>query len=102
VLSIKVPPDSNIANQKRFATTTEEKGDSSAPVLKWNFGDKQESSGCRNAPKVGSSMESWSDENYWKTSDDGGNRSPYFWERTFMNEPGEDTKREQDSNCKTQ
>ena len=72
----------------------------SAPVWKWNFDDKQESS-SRNAPKVGTTTDPWSDENYWKNCDDG-NRSPYFWERTFMNEPEEGVKKEQDSNCKTQ
>ena len=100
MLSIKVPPVDNTANQKQPATTAEEKPVPSAPLLKWKFGDKQESSG-RNAPKVGTSMDPWSDENYWKNGDDG-NRSPYFWERTFMNEPEQDTGKEQDSNCKTQ
>ena len=100
VLSIKVPPDSNTANQKRSASTLKEKSVASAPVLKWNFDDKQELSG-QNAPKIGTTTDPWSDENYWKNCDDG-NRSPYFWERTFMNEPEEGVKKEQDSNCKTQ
>ena len=95
VLSVKVPPDSNTANQKRPA---EEKPVASAPLLqKMKLSDKQEMS----APKGGTTIDPWSDENYWKSCDDG-NRSPYFWERTFMNEPEEDTKKEQDSNCKTQ
>ena len=100
VLSIKIPPNSNTANPKQPATTAEEKPLASAPVLKWNLGDKQESS-SRCAPKAGTTLDPWSDENYWKNCNDG-NRSPYFWERTFMNEPEEDTKKEQDSNCKTQ
>ena len=97
VLSIKIPPDSNTStgNQRRV-TTADTKPVASAPVTKWNFGE--ELSG-RNAPNGRGAM--WSDENYWKNCDDG-NRSPYFWERTFMNQPEEDTKKEQDSNCKTQ
>ena len=97
VLSVKVPLDSNTVNQKRPA---EEEPVASAPLLKMKLSDKQEMSD-RNAPKGGTTIDPWSDENYWKSCDDG-NRSPYFWERTFMNEPEEDTKKEQDSNCKTQ
>ena len=70
----------------------------SAPVVKRKLGEESNS---RDAPKGVASKDLWLDENYWKNSNDG-NRSPYFWERTFMNEPEVDTKKEQDSNCKTQ